>query len=733
MAGAGRAPRTAEEEILAGLFAEVLGLDAVGIDDNFFELGGHSLLATRLVSRIRGVLGVECAIRTLFEAPSVAGLAAKLAATREAARAPLVAQARLEQLPLSFAQQRLWFLDRLEGPSATYNIPMALRLRGRLDVAAMEAALGFVVSRHESLRTVLVEADGMACQQVLDASDPRARPVLERVEASASNLSGLLREAALKAFHLDAEIPLRARLFRLSAQEHVLVVVVHHIAADGWSLAPLARDLGAAYAAYAQGEAPALAPLAVQYGDYTLWQRALLGAESDPESLLARQAAYWREALAGLPACLELPSDRPRPAVSSYRGDTMPLRIAPALHEGLRGLARGSGASLFMVLQAALAVLLGRLGASEDIAIGSPIAGRTDGALDELVGFFVNTLVVRTDLSGAPTVEALVGRVREASLGAYAHQDLPFERLVELVNPVRSQNHHPLFQVMLALQNNAVPQLDLPGLAVSVEPGAGQAAKFDLTFNLTESDGGLVGTIEYATDLFEATSIERLGERLVRVLAGFVADPSQRIGEIDLLGAEERTRLLEAWNATAHAVPAATLPELFEAQVAASPDATALVYEDVTLSYAALNARANRLAHVLVGMGIGPEHRVALCLERSPQMVVALLAVLKAGAAYVPLDPDYPAERLAFMLADASPKAVVTTTALAGGGLFADGATPLVLLDDAAGADALAAAPDTDPTDAERLAPLTPQNPAYVIYTSGSTGTPKGVVMASPA
>ena len=708
----------------------MLGLDAVSIDDNFFDLGGHSLLATRLVSRIRVVLGVECAIRTLFEAPTVAGVTAKLAQAQEAARAPLQAQARPPRLPLSYAQRRLWFLDRLEGPGPTYNMPLALRLRGALDAGAMEEALRFAVGRHESLRTLFVDADGMPSQQVLDVTDPRAGLVLEQVEANEATLPGLLQDAARRAFRLEAEIPLRATLFRLSAEEHVLLVVAHHIASDGWSMAPLARDLGAAYAAAVRNETPALAPLPVQYGDYTLWQRELLGEESDLESLLSRQASYWRERLSGLPGCIALPTDRPRPLVSSYRGERVPLRIEPALHAGLRGLARRTGSSLFMVMQAALAVLLGRLGAGEDIAIGSPIAGRTDNALDDLVGFFVNTLVVRTDLSGDPTVEALIGRVREASLGAYAHQDLPFERLVELVNPERSQNHHPLFQVMLALQNNVVPDLALSDLAVSVESGTASVAKFDLTFALAETGEGLVGGIEYATDLFDAASIERLGARLTRVLAAFAADATQPVGAIDLLTDAERHRVLVQWNDTAHDVPEATLPELFEAQVGKSPEATAVVFEEERLSYAELNARANRLAHHLIGMGIGPEERVALCLERSPAMVVTLLAILKAGAAYVPLDPDYPSERLAFMLKDARPKAVVTTTLLADGDLLASAATPLVRLDSADVVDALAQAPATDPTDADRAAALLPHHPAYVIYTSGSTGTPKGVVVS---
>ena len=467
----------------------------------------------------------------------------------------------------------------------------------------------------------------------------------------------------------------------------------------------------------------------MHYADYTLWQRRLLGAEDDPDSRLAQQAAYWRKTLAGLPDCISLPTSRPRPAVSSYQGATLPIAIAPGLHQKLRALARTSGASLFMILQAGLAILLSKLGAGEDIALGSPIAGRTDSALDELVGFFVNTLVLRIDLGGNPTVAALIERVRERSLGAYAHQDLPFERLVEFLNPARAQNHHPLFQVMLALQNNEDARLELPDLSVRYQPIAFNTAKFDLTFSLAENAAGLGGRIEYATDLFDAASVARLSARLVQVLEAIASDPARRVGEIDLLTAAERDQLLVAWNETAREVPETSLPALFEAQVARTPEATALVYETRTLSYAGLNEQANRLAHYLIGLGIGPEDRVALCLPRSLEMVWTLLGILKAGAAYIPLDPDYPAERLRFMLADAAPRAVITTAALAERELLGTGLAPLVL-DQAELVAALDASPRHNPTDSDRIAPLAAEHPAYVIYTSGSTGTPKGVVVA---
>ena len=414
-----RAPRTPQEEILCGLFAEVLGLDRVGIDDNFFELGGHSLLATRLISRIRSTLDVEIAIRSLFEAPTVEALA-KRVDQAQAARPALVPVARPAEIPLSFAQRRLWFLDRLEGESeghksANYTIPMAVRLSGALDVAALDAALGDLVARHESLRTVFPETLGVPRQLILDTA--AARPKLAVASVTEASLPDALAEAASQGFDLAGELPLRAHLFALGPSEHVLLLLVHHIAGDGWSLAPLARDLARAYAARRNGKVPDMAPLPVQYADYTLWQHQVLGDESDPQSAIARQLAFWTETLEELPDQLDLPSDRPRPSVSSYRGDSVPLSLSPGLHTGLLGLARDNGASLFMVLQAALSALLTRLGAGSDIPIGSPIAGRTDSALDDLIGFFVNTLVLRTDTSGNPSFRELIARVRDDQSG----------------------------------------------------------------------------------------------------------------------------------------------------------------------------------------------------------------------------------------------------------------------------------------------------------------------------
>ena len=581
--GPARAPRTPQEEMLCALFAEVLGVERVGIDDNFFALGGHSLLATRLISRIRATLDVEIAIRSLFEAPTVEALV-KCLDEAQAARPALRPVARPAEVPLSFAQRRLWFINRLEGRSATYTIPMAVRLKGGLDREAFEAALGDVVERHESLRTIFPDTLGVPRQLILEAS--AARPRLAVASVSEEALPEALSAAARQGFDLASEPPLRAHLFALGEREHVVLVLLHHIAGDGWSMAPLARDLAGFYAARCRGTAPDLPALPVQYADYTLWQHEVLGDESNPESAIARQLAYWTSRLQDLPDQLDLPLDRPRPLVSSYRGDSVPLRLGPELHGGLLALARDSGASLFMVLQAGLAGLLTRLGAGTDIPIGSPIAGRTDSALDDLVGFFVNTLVLRTDTSGNPSFRELIARVRASSLSAYSHQDLPFERLVEVINPARSLSRHPLFQVMLVLQNNAPASLELPGLVAVVEPVDTASAKFDLSLSLAEqrgSDGqpaGIDGALEYATDLFDRASVEALAGRLVRLLEAAVAEPERAIGSLDILSAEERDTILREWNDTAHPIPSATLPQLFEAQVDKSPDAIAVVFED---------------------------------------------------------------------------------------------------------------------------------------------------------
>src|ERR1700730_6566047 len=724
-------PRTATEKVLAGLWAETFGLERVGIHDNFFDLGGHSLLVTHLISKIRTVFDVELPLGTLFEVSTIAGLAERLDQAQATARPALRPGSRPEVIPLSFAQRRLWFLHHLEGQAPRYNLTLALRIRGTLDRNALESALADVVERHESLRTVFPETAGTPRQLILDTEI--ARPILAVAATTEAELAQALTAAASRGFDLAVEPPLRVDLFILTPHEQVLLLLVHHIAGDGASLGPLARDLAAAYAARSEGSAPVFTPLPLQYADYALWQHALLGSEDDPESPIARQLAYWKAALHGLPEQLELPVDHSRPAVSSHHGDTVAFEIAPELHQRLLMLAREQQASLFMVLQAGLAALLTRLGAGTDIPIGSPIAGRTDHALDDLIGFFVNTVVLRTDTAGNPSFRELVDRVRAADLGAYANQDLPFERIVEAVNPTRSLSRHPLFQVMLAFQNAGMLGLDMPGVTVVSQPMSTGVAKFDLALILNESSvthgmsGGIEGRIEYSTDLFERKTVEAIATRLLRLFESATAAPDRPIGGIDILDVAERCRVLVEWNDTARAVPQTTLPALIEAQVAQRGDATALVCEDAMLTYAALNARANQLAHLLIAQGAGPEQIVALALPRSAELIIGLLAIVKSGAAYLPLAPDYPAARLAFMLADAKPVCLITSNAIA---QRLPEPAPHLVLDHPDTAGVLARQPDTNPRDQDRTAPLTPANAAYVIYTSGSTGTPKAVVVS---
>ncbi|MFJ9054985.1 amino acid adenylation domain-containing protein [Streptomyces sp. NPDC102409] len=719
-----RLPRDAYEEILAGLFAEVLGVARVGVDDSFFALGGHSLTATRLAGRVRAALGTETEIRTLFENPTVAALAVALANTERAARPALVPQERPAALPLSYAQQRLWFLHRLEGPSATYNIPFVVRLDGPLDPEALRTALRDVVVRHAALRTVFPEHDGGPVQHITGPDDVDLPLTVESVRED--RLSDRIAEAATAPLDIEHRLPVEATLLRLADDAHVLVLVVHHIAADGSSLAPLAHDLGVAYGARLRAEDPVWAGRPVDYADHTLWQRRLLGDEQDPESMVARQLAHWRKALDGLPQMVDLPWDRQRPAVPRHLGATHDVALDGDTARQIAALARDRGCSVFMVLQAALSLLLSRHGAGDDIPLGTAVAGRTDEAASDIVGLFVNTLVLRTDLSGDPTFLELLDRVKEFDLSAYAHQDVPFERLVELLNPPRSQNHHPLFQTMLVLQNHtpAAP-LDLPGLTargVPLDPGV---SKFDLSFTFTETydEGGaptgMRAAVDYATELFDPATVHALADRLVLLLTEVTADPGRPLRAYDVLTAGERTLLTDRGTGPAGDLPGATVPALFEAWARRTPDAPAVRDAATTLTYAELDARADLLAHHLTAMGIGPEDRVAVALPRTHDLVVTLLGVLKAGAAYVPLDPDYPARRLSYMLDDARPRLLLTTPAVHR--RLPVSQVPHMHVGDLG---AVPAAPRAHPAPA-----LRPANPAYVIYTSGSTGRPKGVVV----
>jgi amino acid adenylation domain-containing protein len=721
--GAWVAPRTPVEEVLAGIWAQVLGRERVGAGENFFALGGHSLLATRVVSCIRAALGAELPVRSLFEAPTVAELAARVEAARRDGAAPLppvVPVPRGRPLPLSFAQERLWFLHRLEPESAVYNVPTALRLSGALDAAALERALGEVVRRHETLRTTFAEDDGRPVQ-VIHPFAGFTLPVDDLAGLGADGARAAARrraaDEAARPFDLGADLPFRAALLRLGDDEHVLLLTFHHVASDGWSTGVLARELAALYAAYREGRASPLPDLPVQYADDAAWQRAHLRGEA-----LERPLAWWRERLAGAPALLELPTDRPRPAVRTHQGALEPVALPAALADRLRALARAEGATPFMVILAAFQALLGRQAGTDDVVVGSPVAGRTRGEVEGLIGFFVNTLVLRTGLGGDPSFRALLGRVRQATLGAYDHQSLPFEKLVEELRPERSLAHAPLFQVTFALDQGEGAWQELADVRVEELPPAVELVKFDLSLALAWREGGLGGYLAYSTELFGPATVRRLLARLERVLEQVSADPGIRLSALELLDAAERRLVMEEWNRTAAAYPAERcIHQLVEEQAERTPHAVAVVHEADAVTYRELNARANRLAHRLVRLGVGPEVRVGVCLERGTELVVALLAVLKAGGAYVPLDPAYPAERLALMLADAGVAVLVTQEALRGLLPVPDDAR--VVSVDGAAAEVREASPENPPTA------VAPRNLAYLIYTSGSTGVPKGVAI----
>ncbi|MFJ5228722.1 amino acid adenylation domain-containing protein [Kitasatospora sp. NPDC088391] len=708
-APAGRAPRTAREQLVCEAFADVLGLPAVGVDEDFFALGGHSLLATRVVGRLRAALGTEVAIRALFEARTPAAFAARLDGDGPGRTAP-AARPRPELLPLAPAQARLWFLDRLQGPSTAYTIPCALRIDGELDAAALESAFGDVLARHEALRTVVAEHEGRPYQRVL--SPERAGVPFEVREVPGHRLDAEAAAAGAHAFDLTGELPVRAVLLSAGPRRHVLSIALHHLAGDEWSEGVLLRDLDAAYTARRAGRAPELPPLPLQFADHTLWQ-----AEQPTD----RQAAYWAERLAGLPAELALPADRPRPAEATGRGGAVRLALPAELHTALAALARRTGATPFMVVQAAAALLLGRLAGTRDVALGAPVAGRGEQELEQLVGFFVNTLVLRHGWEDGQSFEQLVAGAKETVLGALAHQDLPFDRLVDLVNPERTLGRHPLFQVMVQYRKEAGGLDALLGARTALLPDPVHAARFDLAFTFVESADGTRTdlTVIHAEDLFDRATARLFGARLLRVLEQAAADPARPVGTIEPTAAEEVRGLAGAWNATAIPVRAGTLVTRIAEAVAATPDAVAVEFEDTALTYRELADRADRLARALTAAGAGPDTVVGVAVPRSAELMVALLAVLRAGAAYLPLDTEYPAERLAGMIEDARPVCVLTLPG-------ADAAVPAVPGVPLLPVDA------TGPADLALAAPG-PDHAAYVIFTSGSTGRPKGVVVTHRA
>ncbi|MDG4865054.1 condensation domain-containing protein, partial [Streptomyces sp. T-3] len=624
-------------------------------------------------------------------------------------------------IPLSFAQQRLWFLGELEGASATYNIPLAVRLKGDLDQEVLRLALTDVVDRHEVLRTVYPVGEQGPHQHILPFEGIALTLPVAPVEEP--ELATRLAELAACTFDLASDLPIRAHLLRIAGDDHVLLLVMHHIASDGWSNGPLMRDLATAYAARTEGRVPGWEPLPVQYADYAMWQRELLGDENDPDSVGSAQLAYWAEVLADLPEEVTLRGDRPRPTAASYRGDRLVAGLPVAVHEQLLALVRASGASLFMAVQAATAAVLTRSGAGTDVPIGSPVAGRTEEGLEDLVGFFVNTLVLRTDTSGDPSFAELLARVRDTDLAAWAHQDLPFDRLVEELNPERSAARHPLFQVMLSLGEAAMGAPELPGLQAEAAFADTGISKFDLTFGFAErytADGrpdGIDLAIEYATDLYDAPTVQALADRLLRLIEAAAADPTTRIGDLDVLGAEERRRLFAGWTGAGNEAPAGALHELFAAQAARTPDAIALTRGERSVTYAELDAWSSGLAQRLVGLGVGPESVVGVLMERSIELVVSLLAVLKAGGVYAPLNVTDPAARLASILADADARVLVVDPVHQSHGLLAEpGGLEVLLVDD-----------KLEPGEAPIVA-TDPDQWAYVMFTSGSTGIPKGVM-----
>ncbi|GAA2061956.1 non-ribosomal peptide synthase/polyketide synthase [Catenulispora yoronensis] len=722
-----RAPSTPAEELLAGIWAEVLGLDRVGVGDGFFDLGGHSLLATRVVSRIRVVFGVEVALASLFDEPTVAGLAAVIeragfgSEAGSASVPPLVPVARdgSVSLPLSFAQQRLWFLDQLEPGSVEYNVPMPVRLPGELDVLALRAALDEVVARHEVLRTRLVEGDRGVPYQIIDTFGGFELPIVD-LSADPDPMSAagdLVAADAVRPFDLATGPLIRGTLIRLGPADHVLSLCMHHVVSDEWSAGILERELTVLYDAFRHGEPSALPPLTVQYADFAVWQRNWLTGP-----VLDEHLAFWQRHLSGAPV-LELPVDRPRPAVRSSAGGLVEFRIPAETSQRLRAASRDAGATMFMTLFAAWTALLSRYSGQDDVVVGTPVANRNRAEIEDLIGFFVNTLVLRTDLSGDPTFTDLVSRVRRTALAAYAHQDLPFEQLVDVLQPDRDRSRSPLFQVLFnysALEGGTRESEPDARSESDAALSGGVRAKFDLRLMFSDDDGALSAALEFSSALFDRSTVERMAGHLVSLLDAVAADAAVRVSELPLLTADERQDL-SGWNDTATPVPAAAgVHELIAAQAVERPDAPAVEFDDVSLTYAELDAASNRLARHLRTLGVGPEAVVGLCFGRGVDMIVSIVAVWKAGGTYLPLDPGFPVDRLAFLLADGG-VSVVVGSAEAVGDLPA-GRIPLVVLD-----DPLTRMVIDGGSGNPLVGSVVPDQAAYVIYTSGSTGRPKGV------
>ncbi|OYV21526.1 MAG: amino acid adenylation domain-containing protein [Methylococcaceae bacterium NSP1-2] len=739
------APRSPVENQLAEIWHDVLKIDRVGIHDNFFDLGGHSLLAMQVIVRVDEQLSVEISLDSLFKFPTIEELA-KLIENTEAGisnrpkrittqqrsvyktdksltiSATEKADSAIDQFisPLSFAQQGLWLVDKLKETSANYNIYRVQRLRGRLDVDALELALNTIIHRHEALRTYFTEQDGIP-MQVIQSSLSMPLPIVDFCEYSeerkASELIRLVQENKTAAFNLKRGPLLRAQLLRLGKEEYIFLFAFHHIISDGWSVDVFVHELSALYAALSQGQPSPLPELPIQYADYVVWQREWLQGEA-MEQLLD----YWKTQLADV-STLELPTDKPRPAVQSLCGEQQKFSLSPDLVKGLKALNRQEGVTLFMTLIATFQVLLHRYSGQDDIVIGTASAGRSRLELESLIGFFVNTLVMRADMSGNPSFHELLMQMREVTLGAFAHQDMPFEKLIQELRLQPDRSRNPLFQVWFVLQNTDQTELQLNNLSVECLLTIEESAKFDLALYVFESSEGIECHITYATDLFEAATITRLIGHFQMLLEGIIAHPEARLSELPLLTESENQQLLVEWNATTVELPDAHfIHSLFEQQVERTPQAVAAVYQDQPLTYGELNAKANQLAHHLRTIGVGSEVRVGICVERSLDMVVGLLAILKAGGACVPFDPAYPEERIAFMLQDSNPVALLTQSKFAP--LFADIAETLPIIDLHETVALWANQPVSNLNNNE--VGLNPESLAYIIYTSGSTGKPKG-------
>ena len=702
------APRDAEEEIVAGIWAGVLNAGPVGATDNFFDLGGHSLLATQVVSRVRAAFAVELPLRALFESPTVAGMAAAVRAARQSALPPIPRASRDGELPLSFAQQRLWFLEQLEPGTPLYNLPVAVRLTGRLDVAALEWSLNEIVRRHEILRTSFVSAGGRAAQ-VIAPQLTLELPVTDLAGEPGSHIREVASREAQRPFDVSRAPLIRARLLRLGDQDHVALLVMHHIVSDGWSMGVLVREIAALYAARLAGRPSPLAELPVQYADFAAWQRQWLAGER-----LEAQLQYWKRQLAGLPPLLELPTDRPRPKYQGYRGGSAAFTVPQDTARRLEALGRQRGATLFMTLMAAFQALLHRYTSQEEFGVGTPSANRNRAEIEDLIGFFVNTLVLRADLTGDPGFQDLIDRVRRTALEAYAHQDAPFEMVVDAVAPERDMSHTPLFQAMFVFQNTPPLRHELPGLKIEPVEAETGIAKFDLMFSMAGGAAGLSGSIEYNADLFDPSTIARMAGHFRNLLESAVAEPDLPVSKLPMLAPDERRALIEAGAATRVCPVTDCIHERVEAQAARTPDAVAVTFENQSLTYRELNERAGRLASHLAGLGIRPDTLVALYMERSIDLVVAILGILKSGGAYLPIDPVYPPERIAFMLEDSEAPVLITDSTLRDRLPAYRGR--ILQLDTLPG--------HTPPSMPHRPSP---QNIAYVIYTSGSTGKPKGV------